>query len=146
MDQKLQTMAELLTLRFHTLCQLGKEIEAGQRAFVAMDIEQIEEHTTRQADLCAKILAMNEQVNTHTAWMRDAMRNSDTDFEPLKNLIRQNESAQLEVASAAEAFEDFLRSSRANLNILLNVNAYLHGTYSLSKDVPVPDPFFERSC
>ena len=146
MEQKLQTMAELLSLRFHTLCQLGKEIEAGQRAFVDMDLEKIEEHTARQADLCAKILAMNEQVYAHTSWMREAMRNAEADFEPLKNLIRQNESAQLEVAMAAEAFEDFLRSSRANLNILLNVNAYWLGTYSLSKDVPVPDPFFERSC
>lgn len=146
MDTKLQIMAELLTLRFHTLCRLGKEIEAGQRAFEAMDLDQIEEHTTRQSDLCAKILAMNDQLSACSEWMREGMRNSETEFEPLKNLIRQNETAQLEVARGTEAFEDFLRSSRINLSILLNVNAYLLGTYSVSKDVPVPDPFFERSC
>jgi hypothetical protein len=146
MDDTLQTMAELLALRYSALCTLGKEIEAGQQAFVDMDIEQIEQHTSRQADLCAKIIAMNEEVSSKAAWTRQAMGSSEAEFEPLKDLIRQNESAQLKVADAAEAFEDFLRSSRANLNILLNVNRYLLGTYSLTKDVPVPDPFFERSC
>jgi DNA repair ATPase RecN len=146
MEPNLQTIAELLTLRYHSLCQLTKEIDAGKRAFEVMDIEQIDEHTSCQADLCAKVQAMDEEIHRWTAWMRSAMQDPQSDFEPLKNLICRNESAQLEVAGAAQALEEFLRASGTILSILLNVNSCLHGTYGLTEGVPIPAAFFKKPC
>jgi hypothetical protein len=142
-----QAILELLQHRLETLELLTKELLASQRAFTESQLQATLQHVTQQADLCDALCRLDHALMNQTQGMLTQLR-PETSSVSLEALVRQMDSDSarrlrtiLDRMEATRAHlrrlnrtqGEFLRRSRRNTAVMLNLAMSYMGTYGPPK-------------
>jgi hypothetical protein len=153
MEPDNQKLLELMQRRLEKLELLKSELLAGQDAFTQFNLEAAVQHVTEQRELCAALRRLDEVL---TNLMREPVlvaqarknralteagvarslslealsRGLDSDSAGrLQTILDRMEVLRLDLRRLTKTQDEFLRRSRRNTNVLLNLTLNCMGTY-----------------
>lgn len=147
MESNNQTIFELLQHRLETLELLTKEVLASQRAFTEFNLQAVLQHVSQQAELCDTLCRLDHALMNRTQGVSTQAGPESSSFS-LESLVRQmdpDSAGQLRtILDRMEATRahlrrlnrtqgEFLRRSRRNIDVLLNLAMSCMGTYGPPK-------------
>jgi hypothetical protein len=144
------TVLELLQHRLETLELLTKELMASQRAFTEFNLQAVLQHVTGQAELCDALCRLDHALMNETRGVltQAGAEISSVSLEALvramdsgsarclRTILDRMEAARVGLRRLNHAQGEFLRRSRRNTDVLLNLMTSCMGTYGPPKSVP----------
>jgi flagellar biosynthesis/type III secretory pathway chaperone len=150
MESANQTILELLQHRLETLELLTKEVVASQRAFTEFSLQAVLQHVTQQGELCGALFRLDQALMNQRRGVL-TQRGSETPFFSLEALVGQMdpesarrlqaildrmEATRIDLRRLNQTQGEFLRRSRRNTDVLLNLAMSFMGTYGPPKSAP----------
>jgi hypothetical protein len=144
------TILELLQHRLETLELLTKELLATQRAFTKFDLQAVLQHVSEQAELCHALCRLDHALMNQTRGvltrpgaeissvsLEALVRAMDSDSARcLRTILDRMEAARVGLRRLNHAQGEFLRRSRRNTDVLLNLMTSCMGSYGPPKSAP----------
>jgi hypothetical protein len=138
-----QALLELLQHRLETLELLTKELLASQRAFTAFNLQAVLQHVTQQGELCDALCRLDQalmsrahgmltqlQSETSSVSLEALVRQMDADSaRRLRTILGRMEATRVDLRRLNRTQGEFLRRSRRNTDVLLNLAMSCMGTY-----------------
>ncbi len=138
-----QKLVELLQRRLDTLELLRAELLAGQEAFTQFNLEAALQHVAEQAELCVALRRLDQALTnlrrgaltepgleTRSLSFEALARELDSDSAGrLRTILDRMEAVRSGLRRLTKTQGEFLRRSRRNTNVLLNLALNCMGTY-----------------
>jgi len=147
-----QALLELLQRRLATLELLTQELLASQRAFMEFNLQAVFQHVTQQGELCDTLCRLDHSLMNGMRGMMTQLGSEFSSFS-LEALVRQMdpdsarrlrtildrmEATRVDLRQLNRTQGEFLRRSRRNTDVLLNLAMSYMGTYGPPKSASSP--------
>lgn len=147
MEDDNQALLELLQHRVETLELLTKELLASQKAFTEFNLQAVLQHVTRQAELCDSLCRLDHSLLNGTQGMLTQPLSESSSFtlealarrmdsgsaRRLRTILDRMEAQRVDLRRLNRTQGEFLRRSRRNTGVLLNLAMSCMGTYGPPK-------------
>jgi len=142
MRNDVQRYLDLLERRQGVLRLLADGLQQSRQAFIALNLEAIQQYTTDQENLCAEIRFLDQETEEVRQKLAAAFHldNQTVDVEALAKQLDPNTgrrlrlllnglaSVQADVRRLNRVQAELLRRSRRSINVLMNLIAHCQGT------------------
>ena len=143
MKNEVHRYLDLLERRHGVLNLLVEGLRDSRSAFIGLNLDAIQQHTTEQGNLCTEVrfldqemkdvkgkLAVEYHLDERTVGSESLAKQLDPDTaRRLRLLLQGLESIQADVRRLNRVQAELLRRSRRSIHVLMNVVANCQGTY-----------------
>jgi hypothetical protein len=147
MERDNQAILELLQRRLETLELLTRELLASQKAFTEIDLKSVLQHVTQQRELCDALCSIDQGLMSQTRGRITQLGSEGSSFslealvpqmDPdsarcLRMILDRMEATRADLRRLNRTQGEFLRRSRRNTDVLLNLAMSCMGTYGPPK-------------
>jgi FlgN protein len=148
MERDNEAILELLQQRLETLELLTRELLASQKAFAGIDLKAVLQHVTQQRELCDALCRLDQGLMSRTRGILTTQLGSEASsfslaalvaqMDPdsagrLRTILDQMEATRADLRRLNRTQGEFLRRSRRNTDVLLNLAMSCMGTYGPPK-------------